>query len=348
MFDAAPVRGSTPGDYPFGRAGATAVWDGEAWTGHTTTSPSTPAPIPWKHRFLPFLRHRWFWIAVLGVVVLFIPAYIAASSGASDPSPLVIAGGIIVMYGATLLVVQHLSPGDIGQPRLIAIWGIISGLIAGALASLIEGNLEPRFLSENALLWQSGITEETLKLLVPVILLAFGGATFRTPRAGLFLVLVSGATFGVYELADYALLTHGNGVVATVLERSTAELLHPYLTAFAAVLIWLGAWRRQRTVTAVGIVGWLIAIALHSLHDGLMGLGSNPSATDTQGYASVGQAVGTGVEALFVQLLISVIFFLILRHAARELVPPTAIATNSPHWRPQIKQWGVPKEQDDA
>lgn len=336
--------GGVAGDYPFGQVGHTATWDGQAWTGARQDSPSTPAPDKWKHAFLPFLRHRWFWLCVLGLVIMVVPAMIASIGGTAVIQPVLFLGSLLFMTSATLIVMNHMGANAIERPRLIVTWGIVSGIVAVAVAYLVEEMVLTKFLSESQLLWQAGITEETSKLIVPVLLLAFGGAAFRSPRAGLFLVLLSGATFGAIELVRYAAITAGNGVITTVLERSTAELLHPYITGFAAVLIWLGAWRRQKVVTAVGIVGWVIAMALHSLHDGLMGIAnSNVFATDTASFETLGLAIFAGIMGLVLQLLITVIFFLILRHAARELTPPEAVFSNARSWRPRIVQWGVAK-----
>ena len=331
----------TAGDYPFGRADLIAGWDGDAWTGATQEAPGIEVPV-WKHAFLPFLRHRWFWLFVLGLVLVLIPAFACAASGSAFQGSYALPGAILMMVAGARLVLDRMSPEEIGAPRAIVLWGIFSGAVGYAFAYGVESLVAPA-LSDQVYLWTPGPIEETGKLLVPVLLLAFGPAAFRSPRVGLWLVLVSGATFGVFEMVSYAANSQGNGAIASLMERSTTELLHPYLTGFAAVLIWLGAWRGKKTLTIVGFVGWLIASAVHSFHDGIFGVISNPAQTNTQGYSSAGEAFVFGLYGLAEGLLITVLLFLLLRHVAREIVSPTAIASNSPHWRPQLKRWGLPK-----
>jgi hypothetical protein len=53
------------------------------------------------------------------------------------------------------------------------------------------------------------------------------------------------------------------------------------------LLIWLGAWRRKRLVTWLGILGWMIAVA-------------------------------QGAGAFVVESLLAALFFLLLRHAPED------------------------------
>jgi hypothetical protein len=128
------------------------------------------------------------------------------------------------------------------------------------------------------------------------------------------------------------------------LTRPVSELGHPFWTSLAGALIWLGAWRREKLVTAVGLVGYAAAMAQHSIHDGLPAMTSRGPVSNASDYPEWTSALtGQAVFLFFFSLLWAVIAYLILRHAARELVPPTAIAGNTRHWRPQMKPWGLPK-----
>ena len=70
-----PVRGSDqPGWHPYGPAGEVSSWDGEAWTGAIRGDDHVPE-LPHQRRFLPFLRHLWFWLALAGVAVVFGAAF---------------------------------------------------------------------------------------------------------------------------------------------------------------------------------------------------------------------------------------------------------------------------------
>ena len=51
-----------------------------------------------------------------------------------------------------------------------------------------------------------GPIEEGAKLLVPLLLLAFGSARFKDPLAGLYLVLVSGATMAIIVIVTISAL----------------------------------------------------------------------------------------------------------------------------------------------
>ena len=121
---------------------------------------------------------------------------------------------------------------------------------------------------------------------------------------------------------------------------------HPLWTGIAAALIWLAAYRAGRLLTLAGLVGWCMAMALHSLHDGLFTLvprkDDGPVAMDGQILAA--NATLTSI----VSLVFVALGYLILRHLARELVPPGAVRTNRPHWRPQIKQWGIPRNRESG
>ena len=211
-------------------------------------------------------------------------------------------------------------------------------------ASWLEGSLEPkvfRYMLE--ILALAGPVEETSKLLVPVLLLAFGGALFRDPRAGLLLVLVTGAVFGIAEGSGYIAKMDANMALVQAIGRPLGELLHVYLTGFAAAVIWLAARRAGRVFTRAGIVAWVVVLALHSLHDVLPGLfkpGQTPDEYLASRPVSTIEALQLGVPTLILNLTVAVLLFLLQRHSARELTPPNAISSNAPHWRPQLKQWG--------
>lgn len=120
--------------------------------------------------------------------------------------------------------------------------------------------------------------------------------------------------------------------------RTPAEMGHPLWTGIAAALIWLAAFRAGRLRTLAGLVGWCVAMALHSFHDGVFtlapGKDRGPVVMDEQ------LLVADAFWSSLISLAFLVLGYLILRHLARELVPPGAVRTNRPHWRPQIKQWG--------
>ena len=328
--------------YPFGLENTTAGWDGHAWDGQPVESPGTPAiPLP-KHGFLPFLRHPWFGLMVAGQLLVLVPAYLASDSGSRAMALLSIVGFTVFMTGAVVIFVPHLRFDALPDFRRLLAWGVVAGTVAVLLAHTIEEYVLPKMVSFKGELWLAGPVEETSKLLVPVLLLAFGSAVYKDPRAGFLLTVVSGATFGALEGVFYtAWLGEGWGAFFMGLVRPISELGHPFWTGVAGAMIWLGAWRRQRVLTVIGLAGYVIAMAQHSIHDGIAtfskGTPNNSASFSALTSGLVTEAVGLGVFAL----IWAVIAYLILRHAARELVPPQAIAGNHKHWRPQLKAWGL-------
>lgn len=336
----------TAGTYPFGAPEVVATWDGHAWDGHAeddSEDHTDQAEVPtWQRRPLPFLSKRWFWLMVLGALLVFLPAWLASGTDSKPLAVTSVVGFAVFMSGSVLIVGQHVRFHQLAAARSLVGWGIAAGVVGFAIANVLESVVEPRVTSFGVELWLAGPVEETAKLLVPVALLAFGGARFKDPRAGLLLGLISGAVFGVLEGVLYvAGNASGYGIAYYGLVRPTAELMHPWLTGFAAAVIWLAAWRAGRTVTAAGVIAWLAAIALHSLHDGIATIGTTASPA-VLSFSELTPSLWAEAAALNgYNILWAVILFLICRHAARELVPPDAIADNPPHWRPQLKQWGV-------
>lgn len=185
--------------YPYGPADRTAGWDEHAWDGKPAAAPGRPAVPESKHRFLPFLAHRWFWLMVLGQVLVVIPAYLASGSNSTPVAALSVVGFVVFMAGFVLLFAPHLRFGELPGLRKIILWGVVSGAVGAALAHVLEQYVMPKVFSFRAELWFAGPVEETSKLVVPVLLLAFGAAMFKDPRTGFLLTLVSGATFGAWE-----------------------------------------------------------------------------------------------------------------------------------------------------
>jgi RsiW-degrading membrane proteinase PrsW (M82 family) len=282
---------------------------------------------------------------VAGSALTVISGVITAATGQKYFSFTSLVGLAVFMVGAYLLVDGHERFGQLPHLRNLLIWGFVAGMVAIVLAEVVEPVLEPKLgLPFAADLWLSGPIEETCKLLVPFLLLAFGSKAFKDPRAGLLLVLMSGMVFGAVEGMGYIGDPKGWLPLEMSIVRPVSELLQPFLTAFAAGVIWLAAWRTGRAVTAIGAGAWVVAMAVHSFHDGI-GSAGQTSTHDTglTTVASVGDALVGSIYTFLFSLLITVLLFLLLRHSARELVPPNAIEDNAPHWRPQIKQWGLPK-----
>jgi hypothetical protein len=190
-------------------------------------------------------------------------------------------------------------------------WGIISGFVAIPIAFFFELWL-PELLDQNPndWTWIAGPAEETGKLIVPAILWYRG--RFRLPRQGFMLVMISATTFGVIEATRY-------GFQPDIWEpnRPFGELLHPLFTGFVGAIAWRAAWDRKRFLTGVGIAAFAGAMALHSINDVLV-----------LNEASKFKALGA------VSFVAGLIGYFLLKHSARQLVPPDNVENVSPHWRP--------------
>jgi hypothetical protein len=194
-------------------------------------------------------------------------------------------------------------------------WGIAAAVVGFAFALLVELGL-PALLGSNAKDrgWSAlaGPAEETGKLLLPILLWTRG--SFRTPREGYLLVLVSACMFGVMESFEYGLNPDHWQV-----QRPLMEILHPLLTGFAAAVIWTVAWRRHRLFTGAAIGAWVIAMLAHSTNDLIVLDGPHRHASNVLG---------------FITIAVVVVMYLLQKHSARAMVPPDNVGSVSPHWRP--------------
>lgn len=338
------------GWYPFGRTGRTGEWDAITWTARTAADDRVAAPPRWHHRPFAFLGHLWFWLLVGGAVVVGVAGALGNGSPGLGPWRwLALPGMAAVMASMVVIFRRHLRFDELPHLRTTIGLGLLAGLVGVAVAEVVEPYLEPALgIPFAADLWLSGVVEETGKLLLPFLLLAFWRARFGDPRTGVLLVLISGAVFGVAEAFTYitGATGHDSALVMSLL-RPVAELTHPIWSATAAALIWLGAYRAKRLLTLTGLVGWLIAAAQHSLHDGLGSFNQHGThnTTNAADYATAADVWRTVVLADVMAVLFLVIAYLILRHMLREIVPPGTVAVSAPHWRPRLRPWGVPKHE---
>ncbi|WP_210730437.1 PrsW family glutamic-type intramembrane protease [Rhodococcus sp. PAMC28705] len=338
------VEAVAPAWYSPTRPGVAGEWDGRAWTGATRPDPhAVPPPVPTR-RLFGFLSQTWFWLFILGWLITVCGGIIGTIQSSENKWWLVLVafGLIISIYGFLLIFERHLHFSDLPNLRSIAIAGVISGLVGFGISAVVQSWLEPLAkmpLSDQ--MWLTGLVEESAKLLVPLLLWKIAGDRFRDPRAGMLMVLISGATLGIIEGVFYILPSgeHVHLVMSGI--RPLTEIAHPLFTAIAAAIIWLAAYRSTHLFTIAGLGGWALAAALHSLQDGV-GAGGSDAPVD---YGPMGEVIQTLLLGNALSALYAVGLFLVLRHFARELTPPTALAANSAHWRPQIKQWGVPRNQ---
>jgi RsiW-degrading membrane proteinase PrsW (M82 family) len=161
----------------------------------------------------------------------------------------------------------------------------------------------------------AGPIEELAKLAVPLAMYLLW-PRFRAPRTGLALVLASAATLGVYEVAKYAydMPSDESATMTLGLRPLWDAPLHMALTGIVGAVLWR-RWHGRGGVAldlpaAATVVG---VMALHSTIDWSGGLDGS-------------------LSLLSVALLIPT--YLWFKMAARQLVPPDAVASNPPWWRP--------------
>jgi hypothetical protein len=329
-----------PGWYCFSTQPRLAEWDGTAWTGASHATYSGPV-LPGPPTPFAFLRQAWLWWMVLGQLLVVVPALVSGTTGDTPWSWLSVFGYVPFMGGAVLLMIRFLDLGRRDDLRLLTWIGIGSGVVAFGLGAGLE-IASNHLAGWSTTLWLAGPIEEAGKLLVPVLLLAFGAERFAVPRVGLYLVLVSGATVGTMEGVEY----EGRPGFAwahleMALVRPSAELLHVFLTGFAAAVIWLAAWRRGRVVTEAGVVAFLVAAGIHSFHDGIVTFSHpTPQTVNASLARTLDEAVSRGIDGGVLALIVAGFLYILARHGARELTGPGDIERCPPPWRPQIKAWG--------
>ncbi|HEX7460214.1 MAG TPA: PrsW family glutamic-type intramembrane protease [Acidimicrobiales bacterium] len=316
-----------PGWYCYRPVPAMAEWDGTAWTGSTHYTASAPI-LSGPPKPFAFLRQSWVWWMLAGQALVIPPAVVTGLTGSAVWSWLSAAGYVSFLIGTVLVMMRYLPVGRLSGLRSLTLIGIGGGILGFAVAFGLESVVDDHF-GLSTVLWSTGPIEEGAKILVPFALLVFGSARFKDPLAGFYLVVVSGATTGAIEGVEWEARAHHLWLhLQLALVRPAAELPHVFVTGFAGAVIWLAAWRRGRALTWAGTAAFAIAVGLHSLHDGFITLfGVSPQPTPS----SIAQsALGIGIAA-----------FLLGRHGARELSPPSAVAAAPPPWRPQIKTWGA-------
>ena len=330
-----------PGWYCYRAVPALAEWDGTAWTGSTHYASGAP-DLAGPPKPFAFLRQSWAWWMVVGQALVIPPAVASGVTGNALWSWLSAAGYIAIMIGAVQVMIRYLPVRRLTGLRSLTLIGIAGGVLGFAIAAGLEVVVEHHF-GVTTVLWWTGPIEEGAKLLVPFALLVFGSSRFKDPLAGFYMVLVSGATTGAIEGAEWESRAHHVWLhLQLALVRPAAELPHVFVTGFAGAVIWLAAWRRGRATTWAGLAAFAIAVGLHSFHDGFITLfGVDPQPTPSSIAHTAGEAVGKGLAGALFAVGIGIAAFLLGRHGARELSPPRAVAVAPPPWRPQIKLWGA-------
>ena len=335
-----------PGTYPTGRAGLARSWDGHAWALAPVVDPDAAALAQPAHP----LRLTWrFWAAVAALVV----GVVVAAVGGAQPEPLratLLVVAAVVSTGGALLALtasvwRRLRISDTLVERGWSRWrlvglGAASGALAVGIALGVELSLGSVFGRDSVtVLFLAGPVEETAKLVLPVVLLVAMKDRLADPRVGFALVWVSGAVFGLVEGVEYVAglgpksahvptgeMASAVQAAAMTAVRTLVELMHPMLTAAAGAALWLGLWRTGRLLTRTGVLGFVVAVLLHSINDGVLG--------GWAAHVSAGLSLGGSPVMLLV-------IYAVLRSRSRELVPPSRVSDQPRRWRPAAPEAAV-------
>lgn len=218
--DRARNAGTTPapGWYPTPARHVDVVereWDGDVWTDAVRPASTDVSIAPWHREPLRFLRTPG-WVLLVVIVVGAGAAFAFVrvddtrkwAEGAQWLAvPFAFAATVAVMLALLLFLDRRLRFGQVVHRWApIVAWGVVSGLVAFAIALGLEEAIPRAFDSslDKARGWYfiAGPVEEFAKVLVPVALWFAG--RYRLPRQGLALVLLSAMTFGVLEGSEYA------------------------------------------------------------------------------------------------------------------------------------------------
>lgn len=333
-FSAQTTTVDVPGVYPTGAAGIMREWDGQAWTDNAYLDARADALPPWPRSFFSFVASSrfWLWVGCLLISVVLGVLYLTTRSGA-----LLILSGVIGS-GGTLIAFYWMIAARLDLFRFVSkpavIWlGLLGGVVGFAIAYpaelFVNSLLDAAPNSVKGYLF-TGPIEETSKLVVPLVLYAFG--MFREPIRGFAVALGSAAAFGWLEgieyVAELALelprLAHSAEAqlidqidVATTVSRPFTELLHVILVGFVAATAWRLGWTRGKFLPAL-IGAGVIAAILHSLND-------------------MSQSI-LGLGMLVFPVIALGSFFLLTLPAIRQLTPPHQLGYVHPIWRPTLSK----------
>jgi hypothetical protein len=325
-----PASGQAPGYYPVpSRHGGVVerVWDGDVWLDATRAAPEGAELPGYKRHVLGFLR-RPGWVLTLlfllcataSIVLQQVDPHAERVHGIQVLLPLTaLFSALPVMAGFVIFLGRRVRFDRVPHKGRILAWGVLAGLVGVAVALFGELGIPKLVGSDpgaNGWTWIAGPAEETGKLLIPVILWCTG--RFRTPREGFLLVILSAATFGCFEAAEYGFSPEDFGPT-----RGLAEVMHPILTGSIAAVAWQAAYKGRTWFTGAALLAWCIAALGHSVNDVIV--------LDASG---VLKAIG------FITPVMVLVMYLLLKRSARQMVPPDTVGRVSPRWRPVAPKAG--------
>lgn len=216
-------------------------------------------------------RRNWLAVLAIGAASYLLVLFTMAATGNPLLFPTLLLIGALTIPGVVLAYVNWrnvpIVPGHL-IGLVVAVGGVVGVVLASTLESIF---VQPNSVSS---MLTVGIIEETVKIIVPLLLLR--NATVRHVNAGVVLGISAGAGFAVLETMGYGfvvLLQTGSlgAVDQTLLLRGVfAPACHIAWTGIAVAAIWRAAHSQHKgrwTLAAIGV--WLGVVLLHALWDAL-------------------------------------------------------------------------------
>lgn len=220
-------------------------------------------------------RFTWLWVLLSGVVLYWLVLFVTVATANVLLFPTLLLVGALIVPLTVLTRANrspHGIPGGVVPLQLLGLVSLLSGVVGVLLASGLEFTLVNPHGAWPML--AVALIEESVKLIVPVVVLAAGLA--RRPGSGVVVGVASGAGFAVLETMGYAfaaLLRTGSlgAVDQTLLLRGVfAPACHIAWTGIAAAMMWravrLGG-RAGDVVLAVAAGAWVVL--LHAFWDSI-------------------------------------------------------------------------------
>lgn len=232
---------------------------------------------------------------IFGLVLTGICAIVSLSFDVINGAPvqfaiaLVLAIAPVPLLLAAVLALDRLEP----EPRSNLIFAFAWGMGIAVLAAGIINSLNLHYIIDTAKISQAGArniaatfgappVEETMKGLVLLGILKFRRAELDGPTDGIIYASMVGLGFAMSENVSYYLAALNSeagaaGLAVTVVLRGIlSPFAHPLFTSMIGVAVAYAAQRSGPERVFIILVGWIGAMSLHGLWNGLASYGGFP------------------------------------------------------------------------
>lgn len=232
---------------------------------------------------------------IIGLVLTGICALVSFSFDVLNGEPVqfffsfILALAPVPVLLAAVLALDRMEPEPRSNLIFAFAWGLgVAVLVAGVVNSLnlhyIEGaaGLDPTKARNIAATFGAPVVEETMKGLVLLGLLRWKRAELDGPTDGIIYASMVGLGFAMSENVSYyvAALNSEQGVqglaVTVVLRGILSPFAHPLFTSMIGVAVAYAAQRSGSERVFIILAGWIGAMLLHGMWNGLASYGGFP------------------------------------------------------------------------